>query len=64
MKITMYLHSSKDSNYEVGQEAGLKGKALEKFAYCLYEVKFEVEVDEITGKYEILTVDGKKLKLE
>lgn len=36
--------------------------ALNKFCYALYEVEFELEVDEKTGEYTILKVtDGKSV---
>lgn len=59
MKTKMYLHSDKQSNLERGERLGLKGKALDNFAYALYEVEFEVEVNEETGEATILTCDGK-----
>jgi hypothetical protein len=61
MKVNHYLHSDKETNYELGQEIGLSEDALRNFKYCLYEVEFELEVDE-NGEYEILKVDGRELK--
>jgi len=61
MKTKMYLHSDKSSNYELGEELGLTGKALTNFGYALYEVEFEVEINEESGAVNILTVDGRKL---
>lgn len=61
MKTKMYLHSNKDSNYELGESLGLEGEALRKFAYALSEVAFEVAVDPGTGDTTIITVDGKPL---
>lgn len=57
----MYLHGSKESNYEEGKELGLSKEALNNFCYALYEVEFDVEVDIKTGDTKILTVDGRKL---
>ena len=57
----MYLHSSKEGNYDDGVELGLHGKALDNFAYALYEVEFDVEIDEKTGDCRIVSVDGRKL---
>lgn len=60
--IKMYLHGSKDSNWETGEEIGLSEDAIkENFAYALYEVEFDVEVDMETGETKIMTVDGKPL---
>lgn len=57
----MYLHSHKDSNYEIGEELGLSKKALGNFVYALYEVEFDVEIDKETGDCKIIGVDGKLL---
>lgn len=54
----MYLHSSKESNYELGKQIGLRGNALKYFVYALYEVMFDVEVDPETGAATIVAVDG------
>ncbi len=59
--IKHYLHSDKETNRDIGQEAGLTEEALKEFRYALYEVEFELEVDTETGDYKILTVNGKKL---
>ena len=61
MITTMYLHNDKESNYDKGEELGLSEKAMELFKYALYEVSLEIEIDELTGRYEILKVDGKDL---
>jgi hypothetical protein len=52
----MYLHNNKESAYDDGIKAGLKGKTLDKFSYALHEVEFDVEVDIRTGEYIILSV--------
>jgi hypothetical protein len=61
MRTTLYLSSFKDVNYDKGESLGLVGKALDNFSYALYEVGFEVEVNECTGDVAILTVDGRIL---
>jgi hypothetical protein len=53
--IKMYLHGSKETNWDIGQENGLEGEALSNFMYALYEVEFEVEVDMKTGDSKILS---------
>jgi hypothetical protein len=59
MKTTMYAHSSKESNYEKARELGLDGAATQNFRYALYEIEFEVDVNEETGDVTILKViDG------
>ena len=62
MKTKLYSHSSKESNYFHGQKLGLSRKALSTFEYALYEVEFDVEVNENTGDIEILKVDGRNLE--
>lgn len=62
MKITVYLHSSKESNYETGKQAGLEGDALEYFMYACYEVKVDLDVDKKTGQAKIVAVDDCKLE--
>ena len=57
----MYLHGSKDSNYDKAEELGLSEEAQKNFAYALYEVTFDVEVDTETGDTKILKVNGKEL---
>lgn len=58
----MYLHGSKEDNWDKGEEIGLSEKALDKFKYALYEVEFEIEVNEETGESTILKVNGRELK--
>lgn len=53
--IKMYLHGDKESNWEQGKKIGLSDEAIsENFAYALYEVEFDVEVDMETGDTKIL----------
>ncbi len=63
----LYLHSSKEGNYEEGEGLGLKGDALDNFARCGYEVCFEGEVDRKTGDMTVTKVNGvgllKELKI-
>ena len=63
MLITTYLHSDKESMRNTGEEAGLKGRALENFRYALYEVEFTLKVDEESGEAEIIEVNGRHLVL-
>lgn len=63
-KITMYLHSDKEKNWNLGEEIGLSDEAIShKFKYALHEIAIEVLVQE-TGDIEILTVDGRTLGTE
>lgn len=55
MKIKAYLHSNKESMYLLGEENGLTGEALKNFSYALYELEVELDVDEKTGEYKILS---------
>lgn len=61
VRTKMYLHGEKESNYELGEKLGLSEEAIKNFAYALYEVEFEVEVDTKTGDYTIIAVNGRKL---
>lgn len=56
MIIKAYLHSDDESMRELGEESGLKFEALEEFSGALYEVEFELDVNEETGKYKIIKV--------
>ena len=56
-----YLNSSKSNMIDLGENNGLSGQALENFAYALYEVEFDLEVDDQTGDSKILKVDGRKV---
>jgi hypothetical protein len=60
MRATIYLHSSKESNYELGEKLGLSGDALRLFSFALCEVKVDVDV-ESDGNCRIVAVDGKAL---
>ncbi len=62
MKTKMYLHSSKKANSEQGAELELTGAALEVFRHALYEVEFDVDVNEETGDVTILAVNNHKLE--
>jgi len=53
IKAVVYLHSSKESMYDIGEGLGLPEEALSKFMYCCYEVKINIEVNE-DGTYKIL----------
>jgi hypothetical protein len=64
MIIKTYLNSSKEDMYSKGVEHGLEDKALDKFMYALYEVEFDLEVNEETGEAKIIKVDGKEFKSE
>jgi hypothetical protein len=49
MKYKLYLHSNKSSQYEDGEELGLKEEALTEFCYAGYEVEIKCNVDIHTG---------------
>jgi hypothetical protein len=59
MEIKIYAHASKDSNYDVGSKAGLKGDALRMFCHAGSEVELILDVNEISGLAKIIKVDGK-----
>ena len=58
----MYLHGSKEKNFENGMDLGLTGNTLNNFMYALSEVELEVDVDQIIGTVQILKVNGRELK--
>ena len=45
-KTKFYTHSSKESNYEQGEELGLSESSLAKFVYAGYELTIDIEVEE------------------
>jgi len=57
VRTSVYLHSSKDSMYEKGEELGLSQEAINKFMYCCYEIEIEMDVNE-DGSYKILNCAG------
>ncbi len=58
MRTTIFLHSSKVSNYEKADVLGLTGEAARMFAFACCEVEVELEVNMETGEAEIMRVDG------
>jgi hypothetical protein len=60
--IKTYLHGDKDTMYDVGRKHGLKEETLALFMCALYEVAFDLDVDEKTGRALIVAVDGRKLE--
>jgi len=63
MKVKMYLHGDKETNFEQGKELGLTGQALDEFCHALYEVEFDVAVNMQTGETTIVAVDGKAVEV-
>jgi hypothetical protein len=61
-KAKIYLHASKESNYDTGKKLRLSKQALEQFRYACHEVEIELEVDRKTGESKIIGVDGRKLR--
>lgn len=57
VKKKLFLHSSKDSNYETANEMGLSEEAAKNFSRSLYEVEFVCLVDKETGDIEVLSVN-------
>ena len=62
-EITIYLHGSKETMWNEGKKARLKGNALEYFKYACHEVKVVLKVDETTGEAEIFKVNDKLLEV-
>lgn len=57
-----YVHSSKEAMLNLGTRLGLKGEALDMFAFACCEVRLGIEVNDKTGAAEIISVDGKTVK--
>ena len=59
-----YVHSDKGSNYDKAREFGLDNdkEFMDKFAYSLYEIELDMEVDTKTGESWILGIEGVKLE--
>jgi len=57
MQAKIYLHSSKEDMVSQAEEAGItNGEALNNFAYALYEVEFEMDIDPKNGSYKIMSI--------
>lgn len=61
IRTDIFVHTSKESNFELGERLGLTGEALQNFKYACYEVKLSVDVDMETGDVEIVEVDDEAL---
>lgn len=61
MRITMYLHGSKETCWEKGMEAGLTGEALNRFRFTGYEHKIEYEVNLETGESIAVKFDDREI---
>lgn len=61
LKTTVYLHADKDAMYRAGARLGLTGEALDQFLYTCYEVKLDLDVDELTGEATINALDDRPI---
>lgn len=61
LKTKLYCHSNKESMYDKGEELGLSDEALDNFIYTMYEVEFDVEIDE-SGNAYATHLNGVKLE--
>lgn len=59
IKAAVYLHASRESMWEKGEELGLSGEALKMFSFACTEVRVDLSVDEGTGEARIVAVDGR-----
>lgn len=62
IRIKMYLHSNKESNWDKAEKLGFSEKATSNFRYALSEVVLDVDVDTETGLATIAKVDGVPLE--
>lgn len=61
MKTKIYVHASKESMYDKGEELGLSGEALNMFSYTGNEIELTIDVNTGTGLSTITEVDGKPI---
>lgn len=47
----LYLHSDKESSYDVGRRAGLSKEAANEFKYAGYEIGFDIVINEDGSSY-------------
>lgn len=64
MIVSIYLHSSKDSLWEMAEKLGLEGDAVRMFRYLGTEEKLTYEVDPATGEGRLIGANGFKLSNE
>ena len=59
-----YMHSSKESNWDLGMSLGIdrESDAMDRFKYTGYEIAFTVEVDTDTGECYAIAVEGTMLE--
>jgi hypothetical protein len=62
VETTIYLHSSKESNYHQAKELMLSKEDAYKFAYVCYEVGIRIKFDEETGEAVATHLNGVELK--
>ncbi len=55
---TMYMHSSKESMIDVGEDIGLSEEAMKTFIYTGNEIKLEIRVHPLTGVTKCYAVNG------
>lgn len=56
--ITLYVHRSKEENFDDGEEIGLEDHALDNFRYACCDVGLDCLVDPETGLTWITGVNG------
>ena len=55
-EIVVYVHSSRETMYGIGEKLGLVGEALDRFSFACYEVGIRVVVQE-DGETTILGLE-------
>lgn len=61
IEATIIASASRFASWQVGQDLGLQGDALEKFRDSLELIEVGVSVDIDTGRVEIVSVDGREV---
>ena len=61
-KVIIFVHASRETNYDKGVDLGLTGYALYNFTFTGYEHALDFEVDMETGHSTLVGIDGKEFK--
>jgi len=59
MKISLFVHASKEHASDQGEKAGLEGEALQRFRFAGCEHEITYEVDPSTGEATAHAIDGR-----
>lgn len=63
MRISLWLHGSKEAAWDAGEKAGLTGEALMLFRHVGTEHKIEYDVNPETGDAVPVKIDDREIAL-